>query len=65
MFHFTEGRNIKLVQIINCFFVEIGVDTRIKIDTCVAHDRLDMFVKDKKKNLITLVEVGITKYMVS
>ena len=40
--------------------VEIRVDTRIKTDTRVGHDRPDIFVKDKRRNTITLIEVGIT-----
>ena len=40
--------------------VEIRVDTRIKTDACVSHDLPDIFVKDKRRNTITLIEVGIT-----
>ena len=39
---------------------EIRVDTRIKTDIRVGHDRPDIFVKDKRRNTITLIEVGIT-----
>jgi hypothetical protein len=40
--------------------VEILVDTRIKTSIKVQHDRPDLFVYDKKKKEITLIEVGIT-----
>ena len=40
--------------------VEIRVDTRIKTDVKIQHNRLDLFVYDKKKKEITLIEVGIT-----
>ncbi|MCB1712868.1 MAG: hypothetical protein KDH96_10425 [Candidatus Riesia sp.] len=40
--------------------VEIRVDTRIKTDIKIQHDRPDIFVLDKKKNEITLIEIGIT-----
>ena len=40
--------------------VEIRVDTRIKTDIKIQHDRPDIFVMDKKKKEITLIEIGIT-----
>ena len=40
--------------------VEIRVDTRIKTDVKIQHNRPDLFVYDKKKKEITLIEVGIT-----
>ncbi len=40
--------------------VEIRVDTRIKTDVKIKHDRPDLFIHDKKTNEITLIEVGIT-----
>ena len=40
--------------------VEIRVDTRIKTDTRVGHDRPDIYVKDKRRNTITLKDVEIT-----
>ena len=40
--------------------VEIRIDTRIKTDIKIQHDRPDIFVMDKKKNEITLIEIGIT-----
>ena len=39
---------------------EIRVDTRIKTDVKIKHDRPDLFVFDKKKKEITLIEIGIT-----
>ncbi|KAL4719725.1 hypothetical protein ACJJTC_004657 [Scirpophaga incertulas] len=40
--------------------VEIRVDTRIKTDIKIQHNRPDIFVYDKKRKEITLIEVGIT-----
>ena len=40
--------------------VEIRVDTRIKTDVKIQHNRPDLFVYDKKRKGITLIEVGIT-----
>ena len=40
--------------------VEIRVDTRIKTDVKIQHNRPDLFVYDKKRKEITLIEVGIT-----
>ena len=40
--------------------IEIRIDTRIKTDIKIQHDRPDIFVMDKKKNEITLIEIGIT-----
>ncbi|KAF7678800.1 hypothetical protein TCON_2561 [Astathelohania contejeani] len=39
---------------------EILVDTRIRTDILIKNNRPDIFVYDKKKNEIILVEVGIT-----
>ncbi|XP_029657237.1 uncharacterized protein LOC115231320 [Octopus sinensis] len=41
-------------------FVEIRVDTTISTDTAVANNKPDIFVHDKVRNTITLIEVGIT-----
>ncbi|TBU06589.1 hypothetical protein CWI39_0461p0010, partial [Hamiltosporidium magnivora] len=38
----------------------IRVDTRIKTDFKIRNNRPDLFILDKKKNKITLIEVGIT-----
>ena len=43
-----------------CLYVEIRVDTRIKTDIKIQHNRPDLFVYDKKRKEITLIEVGIT-----
>lgn len=40
--------------------VEIRVDTRIKTDIQIQHNRPDLFIHDKKRKEITLIEVGIT-----
>jgi len=40
--------------------VEIRVDTRINTDIKIQHNRPDLFVHDKKRKEITLIEVGIT-----
>ena len=39
---------------------EIRVDTHIKTDVIIQNNRPDLFVYDKKKKEITLIEVGIT-----
>ncbi|TBU01015.1 hypothetical protein CWI36_1464p0010, partial [Hamiltosporidium magnivora] len=41
-------------------YAEIRVDTRIKTDVKIRNNRPDKFILDKKKNKITLIEVGIT-----
>ncbi|XP_029654797.1 uncharacterized protein LOC115228332 [Octopus sinensis] len=41
-------------------FVEIRVDTTISTDTAVANNKPDIFVHDKVRNTITLIEVGVT-----
>ncbi|XP_029657447.1 uncharacterized protein LOC115231605 [Octopus sinensis] len=40
--------------------VEIRLDTTIPTDTAVSNNKPDIFVHDKIKNTITLIEVGIT-----
>ena len=40
--------------------MEIRADTRIKTDVKVAHDRLDIFVLDKKRKEAVLIEIGVT-----
>lgn len=40
--------------------VEIRVDTRIRTEAKISSNRPDIFVFDKMKNEITLIEVGIT-----
>ncbi|KAF7674361.1 hypothetical protein TCON_2732 [Astathelohania contejeani] len=39
---------------------EIRVDTRIRTDILVKHNRPDIFIYDKKENMVILVEIGIT-----
>ncbi|KAF7675374.1 hypothetical protein TCON_2710 [Astathelohania contejeani] len=39
---------------------EIRVDTRIRTDILVKHNRPDIFIHDKIENMIILVEIGIT-----
>ena len=41
-------------------FAEIRVDTRIKTDIKINNNRPDIFVYDKKRKEIILIEVGIT-----
>ncbi|XP_029655393.1 uncharacterized protein LOC115229120 [Octopus sinensis] len=41
-------------------FVEIKVDTFIKTDIILEHNKPDLFIFDKKNNRIFLIEVGIT-----
>ncbi|TBU11212.1 hypothetical protein CWI38_1319p0010 [Hamiltosporidium tvaerminnensis] len=41
-------------------YPEIRVDIRIKTDVKIRNNRPDIFILDKKKNKITLIEVGIT-----
>ena len=40
--------------------VKIRVDTRIKTDILIKHNRPDLLVFDKKRKEITIIEVGIT-----
>ena len=40
--------------------VEIRADTRIETDIKIQHNRPDLFVYDKKRKEIVLIEVGIT-----
>ena len=39
------------------------VEIRIKTDIRIGHDRLDIFVKDKKRNLITLTKTKKSRYL--
>ncbi|TBU01882.1 hypothetical protein CWI37_0607p0010, partial [Hamiltosporidium tvaerminnensis] len=47
-------------EILDNEYAEIRVDTRIKTDVKIQNNRPDIFILDKKKNKITLIEVGIT-----
>ena len=40
--------------------IGIRVDTRIRTDIKIRHNRPDLFIHDKKRKKITLIEVGIT-----
>ncbi|MCB1712129.1 MAG: reverse transcriptase family protein [Candidatus Riesia sp.] len=53
-------RSHSIQEIVGNKEVEIRVDTRIKTDIKVPNNRPDLFVYDKKKGEITLIEVGIT-----
>lgn len=53
-------RTHSIQEVIGNKEVEIRVDTRIKTDIKVQNNRPDLFVYDKKKGEITLIEVGIT-----
>ncbi|TBU06289.1 hypothetical protein CWI39_0520p0020 [Hamiltosporidium magnivora] len=41
-------------------YEEIRVDTRIKTDDNIQNNRLDIYILDKRKYKIILIEVGIT-----
>ncbi|TBU12319.1 ADP-ribosylation factor [Hamiltosporidium tvaerminnensis] len=47
-------------QILENEHAEIRVDIRLKTDVKIRNNRLDVFTFDKKKNKITLIELGIT-----
>ncbi|TBU17925.1 hypothetical protein CWI38_0263p0040 [Hamiltosporidium tvaerminnensis] len=47
-------------EILDNEYAEIRVDSRIKTDIKIRNNRPDIFFLDKKKNKITLIEVGIT-----
>ncbi|TBU17010.1 hypothetical protein CWI38_0291p0040, partial [Hamiltosporidium tvaerminnensis] len=53
-------RSHSVQEILDNEYAEIIVDTRIKTDVKIRNNRLDIFILDKKKNKITLIEVGIT-----
>ncbi len=40
--------------------MEITVNTRIKTAVLIKHIRPFIFIYDKKQNLITLIEIGVT-----
>ncbi|KAF9745491.1 hypothetical protein NGRA_3549 [Nosema granulosis] len=59
---FRRTRKIRghsVQEVIENEHAEIRVDTRIHTGTKIAHDKPDIFVRDKKRNEITLIEVGI------
>lgn len=53
-------RSHSVQEVIAKEHAEIRVDTRIKTDVKIQHDRPDLFVFDKKRKEITLIEIGIT-----
>ncbi|TBU11668.1 hypothetical protein CWI38_1091p0010, partial [Hamiltosporidium tvaerminnensis] len=53
-------RSHSVQKILDNEYAEIRVDTRIKTDIKIRNNRPDIFILDKKKNKITLIEVGIT-----
>ncbi|TBU00226.1 hypothetical protein CWI37_1072p0010, partial [Hamiltosporidium tvaerminnensis] len=53
-------RSHSVQEILNNEYAEIRVDTRIKTDVKIRNNRPDIFILDKRKNKITLIEVGIT-----
>ncbi|TBU20062.1 hypothetical protein CWI38_0139p0050 [Hamiltosporidium tvaerminnensis] len=53
-------RSHSVQEILDNEYAEIRVDTRIKNDVKIRNNRPDIFILDKKKNKITLIEVGIT-----
>ena len=62
-YHFSKSRKIRnhsIQEVIENDFAEIKIDTRIKTDIKISHNRPDIFIFDKYKNEIILVEVGIT-----
>ncbi|TBU12460.1 hypothetical protein CWI38_0748p0020 [Hamiltosporidium tvaerminnensis] len=53
-------RSHSVQKILDNEYAEIRVDTRIKTDFKIRNNRPDIFVLDKRRNKITLIEVGIT-----
>ncbi|TBU05749.1 hypothetical protein CWI36_0585p0020, partial [Hamiltosporidium magnivora] len=53
-------RSHSVQEILDNEYAEIRVDTRIKTDVEIRNNRPDIFILDKKKNKISLIEVGIT-----
>ncbi|TBU12099.1 hypothetical protein CWI38_0898p0010, partial [Hamiltosporidium tvaerminnensis] len=53
-------RSHSVQEILDNEYAEIRVDTRIKTDVKIRNNRPDIFVLDKRRNKITLIEVGIT-----
>ncbi|TBU20178.1 reverse transcriptase [Hamiltosporidium tvaerminnensis] len=47
-------------EILNNEYAEIRVDTKIKTDVKIRNNRPNLYIFDKKKNKISLIEVGIT-----
>ncbi|KAL6120325.1 hypothetical protein NUSPORA_02960 [Nucleospora cyclopteri] len=53
-------RNHSVQKIVCNEDVEIQVDNRIKTSVKIQRNKSDLFIHDKRKFLITLIEVGIT-----
>ena len=53
-------RGHSVQEIVSNEYVEIRVDTRVKTDIKVQNNRPDIFVFEKKKKEITLIEIGVT-----
>ncbi|TBU12792.1 reverse transcriptase, partial [Hamiltosporidium tvaerminnensis] len=53
-------RSHSVQEILDNEYAEIRVDTRIKTAVKIRNNRPEIFILDKKKNKITLIEVGIT-----
>ncbi|KAL6122464.1 hypothetical protein NUSPORA_00505 [Nucleospora cyclopteri] len=53
-------RNHSVQEIVCNEDVEIRVDNRIKTNVKIQCNKPDLFIHDKRKNLIALIEVGIT-----
>ncbi|TBU08003.1 hypothetical protein CWI36_0196p0050 [Hamiltosporidium magnivora] len=50
-------RSFSIQEILDNEYAEIRVDTRIKTDVKIRNNRPDIFILDKKKNKITLLEI--------
>ena len=53
-------RNHSVQEIVANEDVEIRVDTRIKTEVKIQNDRPDIFIYNKKKKEIMIIEIGIT-----
>jgi len=53
-------RNHSVQEVIANENAEIRVDTRVKTDIKIGPNRPDIMIRDKKRNEIILIEVGIT-----
>ena len=53
-------RNHSAQEIVANEDVEIRVDTRIKTEVKIQNDRPDIFIYNKKKKEIMIIEIGIT-----
>ena len=63
LYGFTKSKKIRshsVQEVIENRNAEVRVDTRIKTDILIKNNSPDIFIYDKKKNEITIIEVGIT-----